>query len=101
MNIYWILEEKTPVPTEDVLTWGRFFENTKNRTVSTTDLDDDVYISTVFLGMDYQPGDGPPLLFETLVFRGPLDGEMDRYSTWGEAEAGHLRMVERAKGIMT
>lgn len=52
-------------------------------------------VSTVFLGLDHQYGDGPPLLFETMVFGGPLDHEMNRYSTWNEAEKGHQEMVER------
>jgi hypothetical protein len=55
-------------------------------------------VSTVFLGLDHQHGDGPPLLFETLVF-GPAqhDGDMDRCSTWDEAEAMHERMVAKIK----
>ncbi len=52
-------------------------------------------ISTVFLSIDHQFGDGPPILFETLVFGGDLDGEMDRYSTWEAAERGHAVMVRR------
>lgn len=52
-------------------------------------------ISTVFLGSDHAWGsDSQPLIFETLVFGGVLDGEMHRYSTWEEAEAGHRRMVD-------
>jgi hypothetical protein len=38
-------------------------------------------------------GDGKPVLFETLVFGGPLDGDMWRYCTWTEAEAGHASVV--------
>jgi hypothetical protein len=33
-------------------------------------------------------------LFETMVFGGPLNGEMDRYATWDEAEAGHKAMLD-------
>jgi hypothetical protein len=36
-----------------------------------------------------------PLLFETMVFGGPLDGEQTRYSTWDEAKSGHDAMVTR------
>lgn len=52
-----------------------------------------VDVSTVFLGLDHQFGEGPPLLFETMVFGGPLDEEQRRYTTWAEAEAGHAEMV--------
>lgn len=34
---------------------------------------------------------------ETMVFGGPLDAEMERYSTWDEAVAGHAAMVARCE----
>jgi hypothetical protein len=54
----------------------------------------EVRVSTVFLGIDHA-WEGPPLLFETMVFGGPLDEEMERYSTWEEAERGHAVMARR------
>jgi hypothetical protein len=58
--------------------------------------DDAIEVSTVFLGMDHNWREsGPPILFETLVFGGPLDGEMDRYCTRAEALDGHQEMCER------
>ncbi len=51
-------------------------------------------VSTVFLGLNHGWGDGPPLIFESLVFDGPLDGEMRRYSTEIEARAGHAELLE-------
>jgi hypothetical protein len=47
----------------------------------------------MFLCIDHRHGDdGPPLLFETMVF-GADGGEgfCQRYATWREAEAGHRR----------
>jgi hypothetical protein len=43
--------------------------------------------------------DGAPLLFETLVCwpNDSLDGEMERYATYHEAEQGHEAMVERVR----
>ncbi len=54
-------------------------------------------ISTVFLVLDHGWGEGLPVLFETMVFGGPLDRELDRYCTWDEAVAGHASMIERVK----
>jgi len=55
-------------------------------------------VSTVFLGIDHSfVGGGRPILFETMVFGGPLDEEMDRYCTMDQAEDGHDRMVQRCK----
>lgn len=60
-----------------------------------------ISVSTVFLGMDHSYSDlGPPILFETLVFGGSCDGNMDRYATWAAAEAGHAAMVEEARAAL-
>lgn len=57
-----------------------------------------VRVSTVFLGMDHNhSGTGAPILFETMIFGGPLDQEMWRYSTWDEAVAGHQIALEKVK----
>ena len=37
------------------------------------------------------------MLFETMVFGGPMDQEQDRCTTWDEAEAMHAAMVARVK----
>jgi hypothetical protein len=56
------------------------------------------FVSTVFLGCNYQFRPGPPILFETMVFSdGAGDVEMERCSTWLEAEAQHKRMVEQVR----
>jgi hypothetical protein len=60
----------------------------------------DYRISTVFLGLDHSfSEDEEPLLFETLVFDGELEGEMERYSTWDEAVEGHAKMIKRCGGM--
>jgi len=35
------------------------------------------------------------VLFETMVFGGPMADEQQRYCTWAEAEAGHKRWVAK------
>lgn len=54
-----------------------------------------VDVSTVFLSVDHAH-DGAPVLFETVIFGGPLNGEQWRYRTWDEAVEGHRRAVRRA-----
>src|SRR5215813_8215351 len=57
-----------------------------------------ILISTVFIGIDHNfRRDGPPLTFETMVFNGPLNEEQRRWTTWDEAEAGHVAMVDLVK----
>ena len=97
---WWVLDEDNvphmlpgnaaPTPEQ----WAR-------RQVRSTDLDGeqgcstDVHISTVFLGLNHNfLNEGPPLLFETMVFGGVADEEMQRYETWDEAVAGHAEMID-------
>lgn len=86
--------EAVPVPVEDAVEWARWFEMADRR-VAETKTGKMTWVSTVFLGIDHRFGGDQPILFETLVFGGPLDGEMDRYATWEEAERGHKVMVGR------
>ena len=55
----------------------------------------DLWVSTVWLGLDHQHGNGPPLIFETMVFADEsLTAEFcARYSTEAEAATGHERVV--------
>jgi hypothetical protein len=52
------------------------------------------WVSTVWLGMDHGFM-GPPLIFETVVFGGIDDMEMERYHTEAEARVGHEWWVRR------
>ena len=92
----YILVGKEPVREDDLLKWGMWFE-TADRSVARTEFDglNGAYVSTVFLGLDHDWTGTRPILFETMCFGGPLDGEMYRYSTWEEAEDGHQAMVDR------
>src|SRR5436190_721491 len=82
-----ILEDPKPVRCHDIVDWGRWFEsNPEARRVNSTAIDSKVHVSTVFLGLDHNfYGDTDPILFETLVFGGSMDGEMDRCATWEQA----------------
>jgi hypothetical protein len=54
----------------------------------------DIRISTVWLGLDHNFNPtGPPLIFETMVFGGPLNEEQWRYPTEAAALAGHDQAV--------
>lgn len=99
MSLYYTLDENhNPVPTEDILVWRRFRE--KHKRVALDHLPD-CWLSTVFLGIDYGDGEGPPILFETMAkYDDPEFGEellQERYATWDEAVAGHARILEELK----
>jgi hypothetical protein len=91
---YYRLDGKAVVPCNQ-LEWSRRFK-LKNRIVAQTYVGD-VHVSTVFIGLDHSWGDGPPLLFETMIFGGPHDGYQKRCSTWQEAEGMHSQAMKLAK----
>lgn len=95
----YILDDSgNPVAEPDLTKWGKWLQNAK-RHVAYEKIGD-VRISTVFLGSDHNWGDGPPVLWETMVFchGHPLDQEQDRCSGSREqAEAMHAKMVERVR----
>jgi hypothetical protein len=80
---------------DNIMDWARYF-SADDRVVAKTELAG-VEVSTVFLGLDHNFGEGPPILYETMVFGGPLDEEMERYHTRAEAAAGHEMMVARVR----
>ena len=99
--MHYILEGKRVVECHDLVEWARRFGDSEARRVAEDHLSLNVYVSTVFLGLDHGFQDGPPLLFETMVFGGPLDQAQWRYSTWEEAEAGHAEAVAMAKAVVS
>jgi hypothetical protein len=68
----------------------------KDKRVAHDTLDNENSVSTVFLGLNHQYGDGPPLIFETMVFGGKYDQEQERYATEAQALEGHARWVALA-----
>lgn len=101
---YYILVGRRVKRVYDVLTWGYWFEEHKRddvRIVRQENVGRGWFASTVFIGLDHQLRDGPPLIFETMI-TGPrrirrelreYAGAVRRYSTWPEAEDGHRALV--------
>lgn len=100
---FYVLVNRVPVPELNLTSWSNMF-GTFDRTVRKSEgkitLDGnnmgEITVSTVFLGIDHAV-QGPPMLFETMVFGGPSDGEQDRCSTWEAAEKMHEAMVLKVK----
>lgn len=99
---YWILVDKVPVPTDDLYAWADWLKNA-NRNLRRNAYQchgKRFWISTVFLPLDYNFTDeGPPILFETMVFEDhSYVGVMgERWSSYDEALAGHEMLYNRAK----
>lgn len=86
----------------DALEWGRLREEYGNIRVAYTKIGRHrrrratrAVVSTVWLGIDHSFSlDGPPVIFETMVFGGLLDMETHRYTTREYALIGHRAVVE-------
>lgn len=92
MNRY-ILENRKAVPEPDLMKWANWIAST-DRVIEKTQINPGVNVSTVFLGVDHQFGEGPPLIFETMIFGGNRDQDQWRYSTYEQAASGHRAVVE-------
>lgn len=79
--------KRNPVPAKSTIEWAEWFRCNDKR-IAYTEIGN-VRVSTVFLGIDHGWFEGPPILFETMIFGGEHDGEQRRYETWGEALKGH------------
>lgn len=84
----------------DLSEWCQWFEDIDNRRVAGTQIgESEVWVSTVFLGMDHAFRGGPPVVFETMIFGGEHDGYQERCSTWNDALRMHNRAVRLARGV--
>jgi hypothetical protein len=80
----------------DLWEWVVLFEDTERRQVARTTIGR-VTISTVWLGLNHCfLGEGPPLIYETMIFGGPHDEAQWRYASKEAALAGHDRAVALA-----
>jgi hypothetical protein len=94
MNDKYILDSNGhPQPCHDLHAWARWFETANStRQIAKTEIGE-VFVSTVFLALDHAWGDGPPLLWETMIFGGKHHQFQERYLTRDEALAGHEQAV--------
>ena len=96
-NGRYILDAKgNPIPEPDLLKWGRWLETADNRRVAHNKTTSGVTVSTVFLGLDHRFGDGPPVLWETMIFGGSHDQYQERYSSLSDAVNGHQKALALA-----
>jgi hypothetical protein len=58
----------TPQDPKGTLQWAKDMENREYARVAETTLKDGTWISTVWIGLDHQFGEGKPLIFETMAF---------------------------------
>ena len=98
MSGSYIEVDGVPAEEPDLMKWATEFRGA-DRTVKKTTIGD-ILVSTVFLGLDHQWGEGPPLLYETMVFGGDFDEICERFSTRDGAILGHQQVVDLVRTKM-
>jgi hypothetical protein len=99
--MWYVLDENDEPVLADSLEASKWWDN-KRRTVARDELPDDVCLSTVFLVLDHSMGRGDaPILYESMWFGGPFDGDQRRYKTKQEALEGHAEMLNSYNEYMT
>jgi hypothetical protein len=87
--------DKEGKPIEDVFKWAKMFEDKDYSRVGLFERPW-VKVSTVWLGLNHNWGEGAPLIFETMAFA-PHMTEVcqERYATLAQAEEGHAKAVKK------
>lgn len=96
VNRHCILVNDKPVRENDLIKAMTWLTDERRR-VALTDIADGIRVSTVFLGLDHSFGGGPPVLWETMIFGGNLDGHQERYTHIDHARNGHEEACESAR----
>lgn len=98
---YYILDGDNHAVAVDLMTWAQWFEDAERR-IGYTQITSQCWVSTVFLGLDHSWREGPPILFETMIFGGPksIDESQWRYSSYDDAMVGHAMAVKKARAAI-
>jgi hypothetical protein len=98
----YILKHRKPVPCPDLLKWSLWLERNRNKVRIRRTVENDILISTVFLGLDHC-FKGKGILFETMCFRiedgkvNYMDIYCNRCRTHREALKMHWEAVEAVR----
>lgn len=105
MNFYLLDENKQPYEVSLEESY-KLYSDINMKVVQQDKLDNGMFVSTVFLGMDHGWGDKTdpeykPVLFETMIFDDSRDSDTDdyqeRYTSYEDALEGHNKALEIAK----
>lgn len=100
-SLFYKLDENKNVVPSSLGEWANFIESKlpSNYWIVGKDIINEYLVSTVFIGLchNYNPHSNIPIVFETIVFNDHHEIYCDRYSTWKQAEQGHMRASKWVK----
>lgn len=80
----------------------KLYENPDMKIVQQDKLSNDVFVSTVFLGLDHRwdkSSNDKPVLWETMIFGGEYNDYQERYTSHQDAVEGHQRALALLNNI--
>lgn len=90
MSKWYILDENNkPVKATSIMEAADWMENNPERKAVKQENIGDIFISTVFLGLDHAWNSDVPVLWETMIFGGEHDQYQERYTSHEDALEGH------------
>jgi hypothetical protein len=87
--MWYILDENNKPIRSTIVDCGKWLEENPERKGVKQEHIDDIFISTVFLGLDHAWQSDIPVLWETMIFGGEHDQYQDRYTSVEDALEGH------------
>lgn len=86
---YTLDENNKPVASASIIEAAEWLEKNPERKAVKQEHIGDIFISTVFLGLDHAWNSDIPVLWETMIFGGDHDQYQDRYTSYEDALEGH------------
>ena len=86
---YTLDNNNKPIAAASVIEAAKWLDENLERKVVKQDYIGDIFVSTVFLGLDHAWNSDIPLLWETMIFGGEHDQYQERYTSHEDALEGH------------
>ena len=90
---YTLDENNKPIVATSIIEAATWLDKNPERKAVKQEHIDDVFISTVFLGLDHAWDSDVPVLWETMIFGGEHDQYQDRYTSYEDALEGHEKAL--------
>jgi hypothetical protein len=93
MSKWYILDNNNKPVAKPMLEAAKWLEEGSDRRIVKQDQINDVFVSTVFLGLDHAWDSNVPVLWETMIFGGEHDQYQERYTSHEDALEGHKKAL--------
>jgi hypothetical protein len=90
---YTLDENNKPIAATSIIEAIAWLDKNPERKAVKQEHIDDVFISTVFLGLDHAWHSDVPVLWETMIFGGEHDQYQERYTSHKDALEGHEKAL--------